>query len=155
MPEIIPPTASSGRGDQPPGVPGGDDARYVSIKEFHLHGNDIAEIANLAQINPELANKILSNNEASNRREHASYRFGLLATIALLAIVLFCVTLLLIEKGIVATFIAIGFVMAIAVLIRVILTGEWSDTTWFGQFVGGLAKFFGGKPDGSDGADPK
>ncbi|GAA4133814.1 hypothetical protein ACFFTN_06755 [Aminobacter aganoensis] len=65
----------------------------------------------------------------------------------LIVFTLAALSFLLVETGVLATLLAIGGILAIATLVRVILTGEWSDTSWFGKLVQAIAKGLGGRPD--------
>lgn len=127
-----------------------DGGRFISIKDFHYHANDIAELRKLAEIDPALANKIVEQRDREHARETASYKFGVICALALLAMILAAFTALLIYTGLFATLAAIAGILAVALLIRVILTGEWSDTTWLGKFLGVIIKALGGNPSSDD-----
>lgn len=118
-------------------------SQILNIDNLHYHGNDIRELTKLAKVNPELAEKIVQQKDDANKRHHGSYRFGLGASITLVVAVLAAVSYLMVNLGVVATFAAIGLILAVALLIRVVLTGNWSDTTWFGRIVQLLAKVLG------------
>ena len=120
--------------------------RFISIKDFHYHANDLVELRKLAEVDPMLAEKIVEQRDREHAREKASYTFGMLCTVALLAMMLVAFTCLLIFSGLLATMVAIGGILAVALLVRVILTGEWSDTTWFGKLLNVLVKALGGRP---------
>jgi len=64
----------------------------------------------------------------------------------LIAAMIFVATIVW-ATGIWTTLMAIGLILAVALLIRVILTGEWSETTWFGKLVGALSKALGSKDE--------
>ncbi len=115
----------------------------LNINDFHYHGNDLAEIARIAEKSPVLAAKILDYSNQADKRKNTSYRFGLVSTTLLLSIALFTVTYIVVNQGIFISIGAAALILAIALLIRVILTGEWSDTSWFGKFIGLLAKALG------------
>jgi hypothetical protein len=118
-------------------------SQILNIDNLHYHGNDIRELTKLAKVNPELAEKVIKQRDNANSRHHSSYRFGLGASIALVGGVLASVSYLMVNLGILATFAAVGLILAVALLIRVVLTGNWSDTTWFGKVVQALAKALG------------
>lgn len=141
MPDQLPekpadegPAEQSGHGWQSP---------LVAFRDLHYYGNDLSELRKLAEQNPKLAEKIIDQREASDVRRHVSYRLGL-GTSVLFAALLF---------GGLGTFIvfvgiwnAIGvaiIILAVALLVRVVLTGEWSDTSWFSRAVQLLAKALG------------
>lgn len=142
-PEILPPRSE----DRELGPPrGGNGNNILQIGQLHYYGNDLAELRKLAEVSPKLAEKVVDQRDREDRRGHASYRFGLLATVGLLLGVVAAFTLIFIFAGVVATLVLIGVLLAIALLIRVILTGEWSDTSWFGKLVSGLAGALGSQP---------
>jgi hypothetical protein len=124
--------------------------RFVAIKDFHYHGNDITELRKLAEINPALADKVIDQRDRSEARFTSSYNFGVGASIALLAILLITSTIILLFGGILQLLAAVMIIFSAALLIRVVLTGEWSDTSWFGKFVGLLVKALGGKPSSDE-----
>lgn len=128
------------------GGDGRDGDRFLSIKDFHYHANDIAELRKLAEVDPDLAAKIIEQRDREHARERASYNFGMLCAVGLLAMVLIAFTCLLIFAGLFSTLAAIAGILAVALLVRVILTGEWSDTSWFGKLLNALVRALGGTP---------
>lgn len=124
----------------------GDTRTLQIFGNVHLHGNDLAELRKIAEVNPELAEKIVDQRDGEDIRAHASYRFGLVTVVGLLTILMGGFILCAYLFGLWTTLLLIALVLAVAVMIRVVLTGEWSDTTWFGQLVGGLAKALGSEP---------
>lgn len=127
-----------------------DGGRFLSIGQFHYHGNDLAELRKLAEVDPGLADRIIEQRDAEHARQTASHNFGVICTVVLLGMVLTTFACMIIFAGILATAFAVGGILSVAVLVRVILTGEWSDTTWFGSLLNVLVKALGGKPDGSE-----
>lgn len=130
-------------------TPRGGGARYLSIGTLHYHGNDLAELRKIAEVSPELANKIVDQRDKEDSRANTSYRFGIVSSALLVSVALGAFSFLLLEVGVIPTLCAIGGVLAVALLIRVILTGEWSDTSWFGKLMHMLVKALGGKPQDS------
>lgn len=122
-------------------------ARILAIGNLHYHGNDLTELRKLSETNPQLAEKVVNQRDKESERDHYSYRFALVSTVSLVALVLLAVTVLFIFVGVWSTIGVIGVILAIALMIRVILTGEWSETTWFGKIVGALVKALGGKAE--------
>lgn len=120
---------------------------FLAIGQFHYHGNDLSELRKLAEHNPELAEQLIRNSDKADQRSHLSYRFGLLVSFVLLIAIIVAVLAVIVLEGIWVATVIIAGILAVALLVRVILTGEWSDTSWFGRFVGFLAKTLGGKPD--------
>ncbi|MBZ8133919.1 hypothetical protein [Afifella sp. IM 167] len=120
-----------------------DGDRYLAIGTLHLHGNDLAELRKIASENPALAERIIEQRDHEDARANASYRFGVVSSLILLAMALASFTFILVWAGLLATIGLALATLAIAVLIRVVLTGEWSDTSWFGKVVKALARLLG------------
>ena len=140
--EILPPNDSDGSGkdDRRGRSEGGN---FLSIGHLHLHGNDLAELRKLAEVSPHLAERVIDQRDAEDVRANVSYRFGMVASVVLVGLTLACITTLMIFVGVASTVAVIGLILAVALLVRVVLTGQWSDTSWFGKLVGMLAKALG------------
>lgn len=148
MTENLPADSSASQSEDDNGRREG--GRFIAIKDFHYHANDIAELRKLAEVDALLADKIVEQRDREHAREKASYNFGMLCTVGLLGMVLLAFTCLLIFTGLLATMVAIGGILAVALLVRVILTGEWSDTTWFGKLLNAIVNALGGKPSNDE-----
>lgn len=122
----------------------------VAIENFQYYGNDLTELRKIAELSPELAEKIVNQRDRQDARENTSFRLGLISTILLVVFAIGALTFMVVQVGVIAMLLAIMGIFAIALLVRVVLTGEWSDTSWFGAGVTGLVKLLGGKP-GKDG----
>lgn len=123
-----------------------NETRILNIGNLHYHGNDLAELRKLAEVSPELAEKLIDQRDREDQRDHASYRFGLGATIFLVLGALVCLTFMFVYVGPWSTVAVIGVLLAIALLLRVILTGQWSETSWIGRFLNALIQLLGGEP---------
>lgn len=144
--EVFPPSRSVSRQNETRAQQDSRDdgqTRILNVGQLHWHGNDIAELTKLASVDPELARKVVDQRDAEDKRANNSYRFGMIVTVLLVTLIIFAFSFLFVKVGIWSTLLAIMFVIAIALLTRVILTGQWSDTTWFGKFVDALAKALG------------
>ncbi|UFI04663.1 hypothetical protein [Roseibium aggregatum] len=128
----------------------GKTNNFLAVGTLHYHGNDLTELRKIAEINPELAKEILEKDDKKDNRANVSYRFAIASSLFLVFFLLLSVTLLSIYVGLWSTFLAILLILAIALLIRVILTGEWSETGWFGKAVGLLAKALGSEHNSKD-----
>ncbi|WP_394401836.1 hypothetical protein [Sulfitobacter sp. 1A12056] len=124
----------------------GHDTRILNIDSLHLHSNEIDSLNRLAQTDPELARIVVKQKDRFDKREHGSYRFGVISALMLATVALVSLSFVLIELGVVATLLLIFGIMVIALLLRVLLTGEWSETSWIGHFVTGIVSLLGGKP---------
>lgn len=152
MTEILPPSRDDKPSNGNGGNYGGGD-RFLAINHLHLHGNDLAELRKLAEVSPHLAEKVVDQRDREDARANVSYRFGLAASLVLVALTLTCVTTLLVFVGLLPTILVIALILAVSLLVRVVLTGQWSDTTWFGKLVGLLAKALGSTSEKDDKGD--
>lgn len=123
-----------------------DGGRFLAINHLHYHANELSELRKLAEVDISLAEKVIEQRESESRRVTGSYNFGLVCTVVLLGMVLFSIVGLLIVLGVIETLVAIVAIFALALLVRVILTGEWSDTSWFGKVINLILRSLGGKP---------
>ncbi len=127
-----------------------DDSEKIRIDNLHMYRNDLDSLADLAKIDPRLARAVVKQKDHENERENVSYRFGIVATSLLLGLGLVMLTVLLVFVGPLGTLLSIFVILALALAIRVILTGEWSETSWIGAGLSHLARILGSKPDPVD-----
>ena len=120
--------------------------RFLAINHLHYHANDISELRKLAEVDPTLAEKVIDQRDKENERIVGSYNLAVIATSVLLAFILGCGTLLIVFAGLLKTMAAIALVLACALFIRAVLTGQWSDTSWFGKLLSAILKLLGGAP---------
>ena len=57
---------------------------------------------------------------------------------------------MLINIGIILSIILLGLILICGVVVRVILTGEWSDASWFGRIIISVVSLLGGKSENID-----
>lgn len=124
----------------------GQDTRVLNIDSLHLHSNEIDSLNRLAQTDPDLARIVVNQKDRFERREHGSYRFGIVSALTLAIAALVSLSFILIKLGLLASLVVILGVMVTALMMRVLLTGEWSETSWMGHLVSGIVTLFGGKP---------
>lgn len=138
--EILPPVANTEQSSESDH----ENGRSLAIENFHYYGNDLREFRLLAGENPDVANQLLKNRNIEAELTSGSYRFGVGATVALLSIALITSAVVLICGGIVALLELIGIILALALTLRVMQSGQWSDTSWFGKLVQALVRMTGG-----------
>jgi hypothetical protein len=119
---------------------------FLAINHLHYHANDISELRKLAEVDPILAEKVIDQRDKENERIVGSYNLAVIATSVLLAFILGCGTMLIIFAGLIQTIAAVTLILAAALFMRVVLTGQWSDTSWFGKALSAAIKFMGGTP---------
>ena len=124
--------------------------QIVNIENYHYAGNDLAELAKIAAIDPNLAQRVVEQRDKSDQREHTSERIGMITIAGLSALTLLTILLLIFYGGVWELAIGILLIISLAVLARVILTGEWSDASWIGSTLNSVTKTFGGLPQDSD-----
>lgn len=121
------------------GSRGDGSGNHLYVKQLNYHPNDIGELRRLAEQNPELAHKLVDNREAEHRREENSFRLGLYVSGAL-AIVLTCGgAYVLVNIGWWQTIVFVLVLLGTSHLTRAVLTGKFSDTSWFGKFLTGAS----------------
>lgn len=124
-----------------------NSGRFLAINHLHYHANDLSELRKLAEVDPALADKVVEQRDRESARVTASYNFGLICSIILLSSLLIAFTCMVIFAGAAATIITVGAILATALLVRVILTGEWSETTWFGKIISAIVRALGGSAE--------
>lgn len=137
--------AADGKEDERSG--GREGGRFLAINHLHYHANDISELRKLAEVSPGLAEKVIDQRDRENARISASYNLGLVVSVVLLAFILIAFTFMVIFAGVLETLLAVAGILAVALLVRVVLTGEWSDTSWLGKIIHAIFKALGGKTD--------
>lgn len=123
----------------------GSETRVLHIDQLHLHANEIDSLARLAKTDPELARIIVDQKDAFDKREHGSYRFGMLVSGSLVLGIIACLTYAFVKLGIVLSILLIFCLIAAGLFVRVLLTGEWSDTSFVGHMIKGIIHALGGK----------
>jgi len=111
----------------------------IQTENVHFQPNNLAEIASLADRHPELAAKIVDNDNAKNIRETRSFMLGMVVTGLVAISVVGFATWALVSLGWWQSLMLIGVLLGVSHVLRTILKGEWSDTSW-------LAKLLGVKP---------
>ena len=123
------------------------DVRALRVDNLHYHGNDLAEIRRISESNPQLAEQIVSSIDSQNKREEVSYRFGLITTSILLITIFVAFAIIATNVGTVTLILILFGILFAAVLVRVILTGEWTESSMLGKIVASLTKILGGSSD--------
>ena len=112
--------------------------------------NGLAELRRIAETNPDLATQIVENADRRDKRRYASEWLGIIASVTILiSSMLFVVVIIWMTDFLTIVFV-VALILAVALLIRVILTGEWSDTSWFGKLIDSLARALGSVDSAKD-----
>ncbi len=129
------------------------ETRILNIDELHLHVNDLDALRRLNDSDPELARIVVDQQDKSDTREHASFRFAVALTSFLVLGILLAGSYVFVNLGVLPSIFLIMFFFLTAAIIRVVLTGEWPDTSWIGKAVLRIISIFGGRPKEENGDD--
>ena len=154
MNKELPEKSSEGLNEENGGEANGDSVnQHLKIGgDFNYHESDLKELRRLADYSPELALGVLINDNKADERRHESYRMGLVCAVLLVGFGLTAITYLFVNLGVASGIVATLFLLALALFVRVILTGEWSETSWIGKLVDSLSRLLGSRhKDGSNG----
>jgi hypothetical protein len=142
---------SSNESNLPDRIPASRSGRtsggqYLSIENFHYTTNDLTELRKLAEVNAELAHKVVESQTKATTMRETSERIGIVVagTLAMTAVVGFVV--FVVKLGWWQSIVFVLVLLGISHVLRTILTGKWSETSWFGAFL----KARGGRSDSPD-----
>lgn len=125
------PSENDGRPD------GNGNSYHVSVENLHFRANDIDAIRRLAEVSPELASEFLASSERADIRQNRSMALGMITAgaVALALIGAACTSVIFL--GWWQSIVMVCVILGCSHLLRVLLKGEWSDTSWFGKILGG------------------
>ncbi len=130
-----------------------EETRILNIDELHLHVNDLDALRRLNDSDPELARIVVDQQEKFDSREHSSFRFAVALTTFLVLGILLAGSYVFINLGVLPSIFLIMFFFLATAVVRVVLTGEWSDASWIGKAVLRIISIFGGRPKDGNGDD--
>lgn len=113
---------------------GGSSINALRIDNLHYMPNSLTELRRLAQEHPDLAKDVVDAQREAKRLDAGSERIGLYAALIL---ALFCVTgavIIVITLGWWQTMAFVLVMLGVSHLVRTVLTGEWSETSWITRF---------------------
>lgn len=128
------PAPSNGKDD---GGSSGDGGRHLYVDTLNYRANDLTELRKLAETNPDIAKQVLDLQDWKDRRKERSYRLGLVFTSLIAISILACGTYLLVNVGVWTTVAFVSVLLGISHVVRSILKGEFSETSWFGKIISG------------------
>lgn len=113
---------------------GKSDASFsLFVENFHYRANDLTELRKLAEQDPALARQIVETRDAMHRRENNSFLAGMvMATAVAITLIAGSVTTLIYLGWWQALIFGAGLLFA-GHFLRVLMTGQWSETSWFGK----------------------
>ena len=123
-----------------------DNNRYLTIYgDVHYTPNELSELKKLADDHPELAARIVSNRSQEVLLSHRTERLGMLLAVAFGLVLISGTAWTLVSLGWWQSIMFVASLLGISHVLRTVLKGEFSDTSWFGQIMRGKVKF---PPDG-------
>ncbi len=108
--------------------------------DVHLTPNDIAELRKLADEHPELAAQIVNDRSKMAELENNTERLGMISAVLLGFALIVGTSYSLVQLGWWQSIMFVGALLGISHVLRTILKGEFSDTSWFGQIMTGRPK---------------
>lgn len=131
---------------QQPGCENEGEVNPTSHYHLHLHDPKLrpAEIDAYRRLAAEagidFAEKVLASNERCDTREMRSMVVGMVTAGVILVSLIVAVTASIILLGWWQSLLVAFILLGAGLVLRVLLTGQWSDTSWFGQFISGNNK---------------
>lgn len=113
----------------------GGNTVNVHIDTANIQTNDIDALRRLAEADPELARMVVVRRDWAAAREERSVIIGMVTAGTVAVVLLLVVGYSLVKLGWWQTIAFTAVLLACSHLLRVLLKGEWSDTSWFGQFI--------------------
>lgn len=117
--------------------------------DVHLTPNDIAELHKLADRHPELAKQIVKDRREFVVLNNNTERLGMILSVLLGFALIVGASYSLVRLGWWQSIMFVGALLGISHVLRTILKGEFSDTSWFGQIMTGRPR--GEADDNSEG----
>lgn len=122
-----------------PGSPSPDeDGRSL---QFNIHGdlhytpNDIAELRRLANEHPDLAKAVVSGRHDLAVREENTVRLGMVVTASLATVIVLVAGFTFVGLGWWQSICFVAALIGVSHILRTVLKGEFSDTSWFAKFL--------------------
>ena len=108
--------------------------------DVHLTPNDIAELRKLADSHPDLAKQIVDDRREFVVIDNNTTRLGMILAIILGVALVIGTSYTLVKLGWWQSIMFVGALLGISHILRTLLKGEFSDTSWFGQIMSGRPK---------------
>lgn len=108
--------------------------------DVHLTPNDISELRKLADTHPDLAKQIVKDRREFVVLDNNTERLGMVLAVFLGFALVAGTSYTLVQLGWWQSIMFVGALLGISHVLRTILKGEFSDTSWFGQIMTGRPK---------------
>jgi len=136
--------------DPGPGQENDGLTQILNVDEMHLHPSELDALRRLGNDNPELAKAVVKQRGEIDARGHGSLRFAIVCALLLVFGVIGLVAAIFWQFGAIPSILAVFTLLVSGLVIRVLVTGEWSETSWVGKFIDLLIHWTGGKRKGSE-----
>ena len=114
-----------------------NEGKALYVNTLNYNANDLTELRKLSDSNPELAHKIVDNQDRRNQREANSYRIALMVAGFVALALVAGGSFVLVGLGWIQTISFVLVLLGVSHVINTVLKGEFSDTSWFGAFIRG------------------
>jgi len=118
----------------------GGESNALYVNTLNYNANDLTELRKLAESSPEIAGRVLENQERQHQRKENSYRLALLVAGVISLTLVAGGAYVLVGLGWFQTLLFIAILLGSSHVIRAVLKGEFSDTSWFGAILKGKPK---------------
>ncbi len=122
---------------------GNSDSESANVNiygDFYHHPNDISELRKLADSHPDLAKQIVADRRAQHQAEHRTERMGMVLAVVFGVVLISGASWTLVQLGWWQSLMFVACLLGISHVLRTILKGEFSDTSWFGSLISGKVK---------------
>lgn len=119
----------------------GGSGQHITIHgDVHYTPNDIAELKKLADDHPQLAAQIVSDRREQAISSQRTERLGMVLAVVFGVVLVAGTVWTLIGLGWWQSIMFVASLLGISHVLRTVLKGEFSDTSWFGQIMSGKVK---------------
>lgn len=102
---------------------------------LHLTSNDIAELRKLADSHPDLAKQLATDRHSEAVLRQNTERLGMVLAVVFGVALIGGTSLTLVQLGWWQSIMFVGALLGISHILRTILKGEFSETSWFGAIL--------------------
>lgn len=103
--------------------------------DVHYSPNDIAELRKLAESHPDLAKQVVKDRRDFVVLDNNTERLGMVLATVLGVVLIVGASVTLVKLGWWQSIMFVAALLGISHVLRTILKGEFSDTSWFGQIM--------------------
>ena len=120
---------------------GANNSTDVNIYgDLHYQANDIAELRKLADSHPDLAAQISADRHKEFIVAERTERLGMALAVVFGVVLILGTSWTLVKLGWWQSLMFVAALLGISHVLRTVLKGEFSDTSWFGKILTGKVK---------------